>query len=470
MLTGLAVSVPAAAAAARAAAPAPGRSPGLAADPYSPAAGHPYRLGVVPVIGLMRRMLAWQDRRAGGARAAFPSQLRFGGGTGGTGVVTGPERVYLVFWGSQWGAPGADPAGDLTLAGDPDGVAPYLQRLFRGLGTGGETWSGVMTQYCQGIRSGSASCPPGNAQHVAYPAGGALAGTWADESAAAPAQASGHQLAVEAISAAAHFGNTTAASNRDAQYVIVSPAGTHPDGFGTPWGNFCAWHDWTGDRALSGGPAASPYGGIAFTNLPYIPDLGRACGENFVNPGGAGLLDGVSIVAGHEYAETITDPEPAGGWTDPLGQENADKCAWNEGPGARAADLTLPTGTFAMQATWGNDGASGHGSCEFSHPVVPDGTGGGGGGDTVTVTSPGDQVSAEYGVIRLRIRASDTNPAQPLRYAAAGLPPGLSISPGTGLITGYGRQPGRYTVTVTARDAAGATGSASFAWTITPVA
>ena len=115
--------------------------------------------------------------------------------------------------------------------------------------------------------------------------------------------------------AAAHFGNTTAASNRNAQYVILSPTGTHPDGFNTPSGDFCGWHDWNGDPTLPGGPVTSPYGHIAFSNLPYITDAGRACGENFVNSGKAGLLDGVSIVNGHEYAETITDQNPSGGWT-----------------------------------------------------------------------------------------------------------------------------------------------------------
>ena len=45
-------------------------------------------------------------------------------------------------------------------------------------------------------------------------------------------------------------------------------------------------------------------------------------------PDGNGTLDGVSIVEGHEYAETITDQNPAGGWTDPSGSETGGKCAW----------------------------------------------------------------------------------------------------------------------------------------------
>ena len=123
----------------------------------------------------------------------------------------------------------------------------------------------------------------------------------------APAQATSGQIAQEALNAAGHFGNTDPAANRSAQYVIVSPTGTNPDNYEN--GGFCAWHDYTGDSSAGG----SAYGAVAFTNLPYIPDAGTGCGQNFVNSGSAGTLDGVSIVEGHEYAETITDPT-AGGW------------------------------------------------------------------------------------------------------------------------------------------------------------
>ena len=85
-------------------------------------------------------------------------------------------------------------------------------------------------------------------------------------------------------------------------------------------------------------------------------------------------LQGVSIVAGHEYAETITDQNPAGGWTDSTGAEDADKCAWiTPGTSGGSFGLTLATGTFAMQTTWANDGAAGAGACLASHPIVTNG-------------------------------------------------------------------------------------------------
>ena len=339
--------------------PPPGQA---SANPYAPAFQHPYRRGAVPTRAAAARMRSWSASHPAAAPAA---NLQYGGGVDGIGVTTGPEKVYLVFDGSQWGTQGTGANGVITLSGDPSGAAGILQRLFQGLGTGGELWSGVMTQYCDGVATGAQSCPASNTEHVAYPAGGALAGVWVDESSAAPAQATAAQLGAEAVSAAAHFGNTTAAANRDAQYVVVSPAGTHPDGFNTPSGQFCAWHDDNLDVGVS-----SPYGDIAFTNLPYVTDMGASCGAGFVNPGGAGADDGFSIVAGHEYAETITDQNPAGGWTDPSGYETGDKCAWiTPGTPGGAADLTLPTGTFAMQSTWANDAAG----CAFSHPIVSNG-------------------------------------------------------------------------------------------------
>jgi hypothetical protein len=80
-------------------------------------------------------------------------------------------------------------------------------------------------------------------------------------------------------------------------------------------------------------------------------------------------VDGVSIVEGHEYAETITDQYPAAGWTDSQGEESADLCAWNPVGGISGTNnLTLPTGTFAMQSIWSNDSRGG--GCQFRHRIV----------------------------------------------------------------------------------------------------
>jgi len=428
--------------------------PASVVNPYSPAYHHGYRHGVVPTIARLKLMKRWARSHPMNASA---NDLNYGGGIDGIGVTTGSQKVYLVFYGSQWGTQSTNSNGDVTLSGDPSGLAPYLQEFMRGLGTGGELWSGVMTQYCDGVAVGAQTCPASNTQHVGYPTGGALAGVWVDESTASPQTASGHQLGVQAVNAAAHFGNTTAASNRLAQYVIISPTGTNPDNYQTQ--GFCAWHDYNGDSTLSGGAVSSPYGDIAFTNLPYLPDAGASCGANFVNSNGP--LDGVSIVEGHEYAETSTDQNPPGGWTDSTGAENGDKCAWiTPGTSGGSFDLSTGHGTFAVQTTWGNDGAGGAGACEASHAIVTNP------GNTVTVTNPGSQTGTVGTTVSLQIHATDSASGQTLTYGASGLPAGLSINSSTGLISGTPTTAATSSVTVTAKDTTNASGSASFTWTI----
>jgi len=331
------------------------------AAPTDSLTDHSYRHGIVPTVEGAKNTLtntaSGANNQLGLPINLLNTNLSYGGGNSGVGVTTGAPKVYLVFWGTQWGTAGTNAKGDTTLTNDSAGAASVVQEFFKGLGTNNEGWSKVMSQYCEGVSAGTTTCPA-TAPHVGYPTGGALAGVWYDNSAAAPSQATGDQLAQEAIKAAGHFGNTTAASNRNAQYAILSPSGTHPDGFNTATSNWCAWHDWTGDFNVT-----SPYGGIAFANDPYQLDMGSSCGQNFVNSGAAGNTDGFTIVFGHEYSEVITDQFPAGGWTDIQGSENADKCAWISSGTGKSQNIALSTGSFAVQSTWGNDKSQ----CEITH-------------------------------------------------------------------------------------------------------
>jgi serine protease len=409
--------------------------------------GAPYRTGVLP-------SLAWERAHRGVDRSSSttPAELIYNGGTDGVGVTIGHEHVYLVFWGSQWGKQSTGSNGYTVFSGDRSGVAPRLQAFFKGLGTSGDSWSGVMTQYCQGVPAGSTSCPKGT-YHVAYPTGGALSGVWEDTSGAAPLKALASQIATEANRGAAHFGSTTAASNRDAQYIVVSPTGTDPDGYKE--NGFCAWHNYTGPTSGGG----SPYGPLAYTNLPYIPDAGKPCGANYVNAGPAGLLDGVTLTVGHEYAETVTDQFPEGGWIDSGGEEAGDKCDWIlPGQVGGALDIHLTTGSFAVQSIWANDGAHG-GGCDASHPIVEN-------GNIISVSNPGAQAGQPGRSASLQIHAGDSARAEKLTYSATGLPPGLAISASTGLVSGTPNTTGTYPVTVMVKDPTGSYGSTIFNWTI----
>lgn len=355
-------------------------------------------------------MKAWdaQNTAKRAAAATSSNTLAYGGGTssssqGNVGVMNGHVKVYLVFWGTGWGTQSTNANGDAVFSGDPDGAAPVAQEMFKDIGTGGELWSADLTQWCQGIASGSTSCPSSTpaSSFVPYQSGGVLAGVWEDTSATTPINATGHQLAQEAVKAAQHFGNTTPASNRYAYYIIMSAHGDDPDNYQSPTQGYCAWHDWNGDSSLSGGGAvSSPYGDIAFSNQPYNMDLGSSCGVNFVNSGSAGTLDGWTMTLGHEWHEMMSDAFPAGGWTNPsTGAENSDECAWiSSGQGA-AANVTMGTGTFAEQSSWSND----TNECDISHPIVSHGS------NTTPVANNGSVTTNENTAVSGTLSASDSD-------------------------------------------------------------
>jgi hypothetical protein len=89
--------------------------------------------------------------------------------------------------------------------------------------------------------------------------------------------------------------------------------------------------------------------------------------------------------------------------------------------------------------------------------------------NTVTVTDPGDQSSPSGTAISpLAVIASDSLPSATLSFADNGtLPPGLSIDPATGVITGTPDTGGSYPVTITVTDSAAYSAQVSFTWTVT---
>ena len=232
-----------------------------------------------------------------GGNAGTSGNLLYNGGP----VQTAP-KAYLILW------------GDWSSSGDPYGVASRMQS-FLGV-IGGSKWLNSVSQYTQ---SGGARV--GNS-------GSIYAGTWNDAS-TPPRRPTQSQLAAEASKAAAHYGDYSAS----ASYIIALPTGKHPSGFGS---QYCAWHSST---SASGGR-------IAYTNLPYMPDAGSACGVNSVNSNGR--LDGVTIVGGHEQGETETDPQPNTGWLDSSGAENGDKCAWMN------LENNPNAGGYPTQPLWSN--------------------------------------------------------------------------------------------------------------------
>ena len=273
---------------------------------------------------------------AAGHKPVRSAQLSFHGNT--PGVVTGSDKVYLVAWGSGWGTNGST---------DPSAEVALLQSFFTKVG--GSAWNNSVTQYCDGVANGTVTCGS-SGNHATNPSANLLGGTWYDTTNAAPAHPSQGDLAAEAGRAAVHFG-VAAADHAHVQFAILTATGNNASGAGS---SYCAWHSWT----------SSSIGNIGYTNMPYVTDYGASCGANF---NGLGSKAGITIVEGHEFAETETDIYPSGGWIDRNGAENADKCAWiSSGQGA-SANVNLGGTNFPVQSLWSN-AYNGTGGCVLSYP------------------------------------------------------------------------------------------------------
>ncbi len=103
-----------------------------------------------------------------------------------------------------------------------------------------------------------------------------------------------------------------------------------------------------------------------------------------------------------------------------------------------------------------SDGASA--SVTFSWTVYP---------VAINVATPGSQRTRSGNKVSLQIRAGDNNGGQ-LSYHASGLPPGVSINPSSGLISGKPQNGGNFSPTLTVFDG-GASSTVGFSWVVTPV-
>ncbi|MHB8573190.1 MAG: hypothetical protein ACYDAY_09625 [Candidatus Dormibacteria bacterium] len=270
--------------------------------------------------------------------AASGGPLVYEGGT-----VERPPVIYVVLWDFRY---------------DPYDEADLLPQFMGDLG--GSDWAGSITQYCEAGVYGSTRCTAASptvtnprsqfvAQHV-----------WSDTQPRAdhPTQ---FDIEQEAIRAAEHFGNLTAAQNLNAQYVIATDSGRNSVGWAQ---SYCAWHSAVPNvqDSLGIGDAVNQaegdaVGSIAYINLPYEADSPNCFAGYF-----GGALDGMSIVGGHEYAETATDPLIGTGWIDAAGNENGDKCEYASIGPASDQVVTLNGDSWPVQSLWSNN-LGGAGGC-----------------------------------------------------------------------------------------------------------
>jgi Ricin-type beta-trefoil lectin domain/Putative Ig domain len=336
------------------------------------------------------------------------------------GTVQHTPHVYLLFWGPNWQT---DP--------NQEASATYLANFFSGLGNGQaqDNWSTITSQYADATGS------PGFSGLV-------YEGATFDPS-VPPSNTSLDQIGAEADG----FVTTQNITDvNDAQIIVVTQSGTCPQGFqgaGCTGGrlprNECGYHSSSNEP---------------FINLPYEPDAGANCAEDFVNPAPGGNNDGFSIIGGALYAGTITDPWGDGWFDTATSGEVGDQCAGiPPGSPGGAFNLTLSTSTtpFAMEDLWSNAA----GGCVPTGAIQ----------DSIKITSPGNQTSNVGANVNLPI-VGISSAGNPLAWTASGLPAGLGIDATTGTVTGTPTSPGVSSVTVGATDEAGAKKSVSFNWTI----
>ena len=351
------------------------------------------------------------------------------------GPVIRSPHVFLYFWGPKW-----------KTAAVEKGAMNYLTEFYKGLGTAGDAWSLTAAQY-------------GNGKGAPVFGRALYAGAKVDTS-KPQASVTLHDLVLEADKGRQAFGIT--AGSMENSLVVIAPQSGTCFAVVTDGGNFigdcgkgnggkagyCAFHDY--DLYQTGSTRTF----LPWINLPFQLDAGMNCGEGFVNS--PGTYDGFSLAAGHETMEAISDPMVTA-WYDSKdkvsgGGEIADKCAWGGaawGGHDPFGDITLKTGSFAMQSIWSNAA----GACVMSGKLG------------LKVAAPAPQNSVIGAQVSVQITATQSGHAR-LTFKATGLPTGLSIGASSGKITGTVKGPKRtYHPKITVSYFAGSA-TTSFTWVV----
>jgi hypothetical protein len=235
--------------------------------------------------------------RASHAAPQFFTDVPYQGGT----VIVAP-KMYLIFWGYK-------------TYGDHHHLQRLLESYTRHMG--GSSHNNIETQYYE--ESGTVKTYIANSANQ-------YGGSWNDES-AVPKTPTDANVAAEALHGVTHFGY-----DPNGLYVVMTPHGRSEVGFGTL---FCSYHSYTQQQKNL----------VPYSNLPYMPDAGKACGANAIKPPAdeSGADEGMTIYAGHEYGEAITDPKSFTAWWGEIG-EIADPCT-----GRGFKNDTFGTKSYTMQ-------------------------------------------------------------------------------------------------------------------------
>ena len=225
--------------------------------------------------------------------------------------------------------------------------------------------------------------------------------------------------------------------------LLVSRGGAANAG----WWLYKWYGDMTGQMLSTTPPAQTGIDGAAALNpagnqIGVI--VGGGSGDAAVTVNGLGSLSAFSGGRAHVVLEHVVSQ----GRTTPAAAPQS----------TVVGDLTISGGSITVPVNAMNP------SDGYHLIITP--TSGSTGGNTVTVTNPGNLIGTTHAtIIPLQIRATDSAAGQSLTYSASDLPTGLAIS-SAGLISGTPGVAGTFNATVTATDSTGASGSASFTWTV----
>jgi hypothetical protein len=235
-------------------------------------------------------------------------------------VLTTP-KMYIILWGYR-------------KYGDPDKLKRLLKLFAKNLGGSGH--NNIYTQYYEIVS--------GQTTYITNPTS-QFGGIWEDH-AGIPSSPTDGQVAAEALRGVKHFGY-----DPNGSYVVATATQHSSPGFGT---QFCAYH------------SATVYNNelVSYTNLPYQPDVGPSCGANIITPPSdeKGIDEGVTIVEGHEYGESITDPNPPSGWYNDEWGEIGDACAWWD-----IANDPFGAKSYTSQPMFSNASDNNEGECVHSY-------------------------------------------------------------------------------------------------------
>ena len=279
--------------------------------------------------------------------------MRYQGGR----VLLDP-RVYVVFWGSEWGP--ADAKGMPTA--DPLGAAPVVVDFFGRLGGRGDTWSTILTQYCSGTKVNDKSCVPGS-RKIPRMTRSPLRGWWVDTS-PGPGQSSiDYQMGARdevTNRALKHFG----ARHPDDIVVLMLPPSTQSANCG-------ASHSAGGTGPHGLHPLI-----IIHYPLPMCPNsLAPVCSLGEPVECLPTIELAITGAASHEYAEVVTNPFPMNcrvpsgicGWV------VRDAAVWQGGADPRTYEIsdTCSNSRFvqlngkkvSVATLWSNTANKGKGGC-----------------------------------------------------------------------------------------------------------